>query len=591
MRAKAKGSNLNTRALLHSLWAFSLAELAGAVSQIVDGIVISRCLGDTGIAAFGLTSPCYYLVAVFSGILAMGGQAVVSRAMGAGDRKQVQKAVSTLLVCAAVVSIIMTVLVLAFPRFICVMFGAPRDNVRILNEAQKYILGWGMGIPATVFFSVLTPLAILGGKRKLLSLAVLAQAIVNCSGDILFVGVLRHGLFGAGVATSLDFYTAVLILLTSFYRKEGAIRLKINAFDFKEFLHVVKFGLPKLTKRLCKCVTPMFTNRMILSFGGSVAMAAISIQNNLIDFLMIIGVGIAESLCLVVQVLYSEKDWNGIQRTARTAIRALIIGVTGVSMAVFILAPIITSIYLPVDSPSHAATQTAIRILAGYVVLLSVNECIVCYVAAVREMKLCNVYTVCTQFVALIPAMFFLGKFFGTIGILLAYPAAELLSLSFYLIVALARYRRMKGNSSFEQALLLLPPTEDEIYSLETEICDLDGAIGLSKKTQEFCLSKGIDPKRSHYAALCTEEMVVNILQHGYPKSKNRYCAVRIIIDHSRLTLRYRDDCKYFNICERYKSMKDADIVSNIGIKMVYALSREVKYINILDLNTVILTF
>lgn len=101
----------------------------------------------------------------------------------------------------------------------------------------------------------------------------------------------------------------------------------------------------------------------------------------------------------------------------------------------------------------------------------------------------------------------FLGKFFGTIGILLAYPAAELLSLSFYLIVALARYRRMKGNSSFEQALLLLPPTEDEIYSLETEICDLDGAIGLSKKTQEFCLSKGIDPKRSHYAALCTEEM------------------------------------------------------------------------------------
>jgi len=590
MREKLMDSNLNSRILQHALLAFAVAELAGSVSQLVDGIVISRYLGDSGMVAFGLTSPCYYLVAVFSGILAMGGQAVISKAMGAGDQKQIQKAVSTILVCSVVVSVIMTALVLLFPNFICVMFGAPRDDAELLYEARQYLLGWGVGIPATLLFAVLTPLVILDGNRKCLSLAVVAQAIVNCAGDILFVGVLQKGLFGAGIATSLDFYIAAFILLTSFYRKKSAIHLKISIFDFQTFLGVVKFGFPKLTKRLCECITPMFTNRMILRFGGTIAMAAISIQKNLVDFLMIIGVGIAESLCLVVQVLYSEKDRNGIRRTISAALRMLLIGVVGVSIAVFILAPFITRIYLPVNSQSYAATQMAIRILAGYVFFRSINECIVCYIAAVREMKLCNFFTVCMQMLSLIPVLYFLGRFFRTTGILLAYPISELLSLSVYLIIVRIRYRKRYGKGSLEQALMLIPPVDEDVCLLEMDIYDLDDAIGLSKKTQEFCLTRGIDPKRSHYAALCTEEMVVNIVQHGFSKSENRYCSVRIIVDHTILTLRYRDDCSYFNICERYKTMNNSDVMANIGIKMVYALAKEVKYINVLNLNTVILT-
>ena len=589
MRKKFINSDLNSGILLHATLAFAIASLSGVASQLVDGIVISRYLGETEIAAFGLVSPCYYLMAMFSGILVMGGQALVSKAMGAGEEKQIQKAVSTILICVIILSAIMTALVLLCPDVICNMFGATGDNDEILKAARQYLLGWGVGIPAAVLFAALTPLSILGGNRKILSIAVIVQTIVNCVGDVLLVSVFKKGLLGAGIATTLNFYVAAFILFAGFCRKKSTIRLKITTFDFRVLFDMIKFGLPLMMRRLCKTVFPIFANRLILVFGGTAIMAALTIQKNVNEFLMIYGIGLADSLSIIVQVLYSEKDRNGIKRSVRASARMMFVGSIVISVVVFILAPLLTRIFLPINSPIYDVTKTSIRILAVYTFLRSINESVMSYMAAVREMMLCNIYTVVVQLISPVLAMYIMGRLFGETGILLAYPVGELFALFVYVTIAWIRYRIKYGKGSLKQMLMLMPPAEEEVYSLEMDIFSLEDAIGLSRKTQDFCRMRGIDSRRSYFAALCTEEMVVNIVKHGFPESKNRHCSVRIIVDHDNLTLRYRDDCRYFNICERYKAMNHSDVVKNVGIRIVYASAKEVRYVNVLNTNTIIL--
>ena len=61
------------------------------------------------------------------------------------------------------------------------------------------------------------------------------------------------------------------------------------------------------------------------------------------------------------------------------------------------------------------------------------------------------------------------------------------------------------------------------------------------------------------------------------------------MLDPGEVVLRLRDDCPYFNVRERFDSLADDDVESNLGIRLVYALAKDVNYINIFNTNTLII--
>jgi anti-sigma regulatory factor (Ser/Thr protein kinase) len=105
----------------------------------------------------------------------------------------------------------------------------------------------------------------------------------------------------------------------------------------------------------------------------------------------------------------------------------------------------------------------------------------------------------------------------------------------------------------------------------------------------DFCEKRGIDRRRSYYAALCTEEMASNIVQHGFVPDKHQSLMIRVVISNEDLILCFRDSCKLFNIREKFDSVDQKDVTRNVGIRLVMRMAKDVTYINTLKINTTII--
>ena len=91
------------------------------------------------------------------------------------------------------------------------------------------------------------------------------------------------------------------------------------------------------------------------------------------------------------------------------------------------------------------------------------------------------------------------------------------------------------------------------------------------------------------YASICVEEMVYNIFEHGFNDGKKHSIDIRILIKGEEITLRIRDDCRPFNPKKWYEIYNPEDVTKHIGIRLVAKMAKEIKYVNVMNLNNLII--
>jgi len=70
-----------------------------------------------------------------------------------------------------------------------------------------------------------------------------------------------------------------------------------------------------------------------------------------------------------------------------------------------------------------------------------------------------------------------------------------------------------------------------------------------------------------------------------------KFSELRLVISPESLILRLRDDCRRFDLIERYKLIDPEEPASNIGLRIVFAKADEVNYSSSLDLNNICIRF
>jgi anti-sigma regulatory factor (Ser/Thr protein kinase) len=115
--------------------------------------------------------------------------------------------------------------------------------------------------------------------------------------------------------------------------------------------------------------------------------------------------------------------------------------------------------------------------------------------------------------------------------------------------------------------------------------------IGMSRIAKLFCMENGIDKKKTNALSLCIEELGTNILEHGFADGKPHSIDLRILAKDGEIILRIRDDCRPFNLVERYEMSQadEEDPAKNLGIRMVMRMSTDVQYLSIMGTNNLII--
>lgn len=569
-----------------------LLEISTVGSGFIDGLVVSQFLGTKDLASQGLASPYFAIAGIVGGLLVTGMQTLATKAYGAGDVKQAEGFYSMALTVGGAASLALAFIFFFASGPIGEVFGANGDSADLLPSLELYLKGLAIGTPAIVLFSLLIPIVQMNGGGKVVRISVILGVIANAVLDIL-AGVLGWGMLGMGLATSIATWAEYVILLVYSLSSKSSVRFSHKDADWSKFGTMVAMGLPKAIRKAANIFRPLLLNNLVLIIGGSTAMSAWATRNSMDSIGDVVGSGIAAAVMLLVGVLYGEENRDGIMQVCRLSVKWISLAVGAVALAMFILAPWLADLYATGNTEVAELSTFAIRCVAVNIVLNALIEAYVNFLQATEQMFRTYVITIAIRFVLIVAVSYLMGYLFGIYGVWLSSIVSSLIVIGAVVVIAMVRKRSIKigpddilglrtdFGATPENTLWYNITSDNPKYTTETE------------DIYELCERCGLEKQKAFRVALCLEEMVTNIIDYGFSSDgKPHSIDIRIVAKNDDLILRIRDDCELFNVREKGEAWMEnpEDITKNLGIRLTMASARDLKYVNTLGTNTLLIT-
>ena len=567
-------------------------ELSLSTTAIIDGIIVGRFYGKRGLAAVGLGSPILLVFIIIAGVISTGNSVLCSSLFGKSSQEKAVKVFSLSALWSVFFSVVLTVLCITFAEPIAILFSG-KHGMELVPEVADYIRGFSLGVFFILFRQLMAPMVNMEGGAKYIYLSSFAILTSDFVADYVSSAFLDGGTFGLGAASAVSYVFGFGALLLFYIKEKSALKLKLSScFSLKGSLDILREGFPTALKRFCDLVTPVITNRYILAIASVNAMAALTVQNSATKFAMCLVLSLSTMVLLLTKMFYSESDRQEMELACTKMFRHVLFWSISVSVLFFIFANPLAGFFVKGEPDVVITAAYAIRWFVAGIPALALNQCAAFYMQATGRLKISNSILVADRLVTTVLLVYLLGWLFGEKGIFIAYGASEIvLTVILYVIICI----KNKKIVTSVKDMLFLP----EAYGVPDDNClfalfhTVEEATGISKEVHEFCLKKGIDKHRSYYAALCTEELVINVISHGITSNKQNV-SVRLFIDQENgLTIRLRDNGKPFNIKERENiiASETDNPAKNIGIRIVFGLAKSVSYNAAYGINNTVITF
>ncbi len=569
-----------------------LMEFSDVGAGFIDGLIISRNLGAEAMAAEGIIHPIFSIRGVISGLLAVGMQTRCAKAIGRGDREEFKRFVSATAYVSVIVALIYATIIIVFAEPIAVLLGASGKASELVGPASAYLRALGIGAPACIMTAILSPALQLDTGRKVIRIGAIIEGVSNIILDIVAVKA-GWGIFGVGLATAFASYLNLLYQCTFFLKKDRILHFVKPDVSFGEFMKMLSSGSERAVRRLANTLRPIILNTIIISYGGTMAMSALSVRNNFSNFAELFGAGIAAAVALLTGVYYGEMNEEAIEEVNKQEHRMIAVFPLAMCVLMVLLAKPIASLYIDGEGEVYNMVVFAIRFLAIQVPLQALIESRIKYLQAIHKKHNVNILTLLTRFAFVILSAFLLGRLFGSHGILVCNTVSDALTLiAIYIYYAIKCRKARPSRCDFLNLPSSFHLNPGDVISLDVR--NLSDATLVSEQIMMFCKGHRIDNKIGYYAALSFEELATNIVLHGFPISKGGHSMidVRVVISDGSLVMRIRDNCPQYDITKNIASVAESgDPVHNIGTRIVRRIASDITYLNTFDTNNLIIRF
>lgn len=253
-----------------SLVQFALPLAAGSVFQLLysttDLLFVGNLVGTTAAAAVGASSllvAC--LIGSFTGIAA-GTSVAVAQAIGADKSKEVHSLVHTVIGFAVVAGIILMIAGEVAAPGILRLMETPEE---ILPDAVAYIRIYFISMLPLIFYNIGSGILRACGDSRSPFYILAAGGILNVLVDAVMIAVLKLGVCGAAIATSISQTFSAVAVLWLLVRGNGKVRLRFSAVQIEgAYLRkVLKLGLPVGIQSMTITLSNLIVQYFINSFG------------------------------------------------------------------------------------------------------------------------------------------------------------------------------------------------------------------------------------------------------------------------------------------------------------------------------------
>lgn len=281
--------------------------------NLADSIWVAG-LGPNALAALGFVTPLFMIVMGLGNGLGAGAASLISRCIGAENKKGADNAAIHSIILALAISVVLTAVILIFLPSILLVMGAG-ETLDLAIQYGQVVFG---GLIFIIFSSVASGILRAEGDAKRPMYAMVATAILNIIIDPIFIYYFGWGVSGAAWATVLSSGISCIFMIYWLLLKRDTY-VSFSREDFQASWKVVKnilaVGLPASAESFVMSILGIVLNLVLVITGGAEAVAVYTAGWRVVMMGMIPPIGIGTAAITVSGVAYGSRKYKNLTKT------------------------------------------------------------------------------------------------------------------------------------------------------------------------------------------------------------------------------------------------------------------------------------
>ena len=430
------------------IWNMSLPIIASMLVQalynIVDSWFVSR-VSEQALTAVSLAFPAQNLMIGLATGTAVGVNALMGRALGAGLRERADKVANNGVFLAVVGFVISALLGLTCSDLFFRSQTQVENIIQMGNDYLRIVTIGSLGMFCQIMYERLLQ----GTGRSILSMYTQGLgAIINIILDPIFIFGLKMGVDGAAVATIIGQFCGCALAIYFNHKKNTDITLSLRGFrpNWRLIGEIYAIGLPSVIMIAIGSVMTFLMNKILITYHAAheTAATAFGVYFKLNSFIFMPIFGLNNGVIPIVAYNYGAQNRRRMMATIkRSALYACCIMVFGTVL--FWAIPDTLLRLFDASDVMLAAGVPALRIISLSFCMAGACIALGSSFQALGKSMYSMVTSIVRQLVFLIPIAYVLARYGASVGnsdlVWWCYPLAEIFSLTLTLVFFSRMYK------------------------------------------------------------------------------------------------------------------------------------------------------
>lgn len=392
------------------------------VYPLMDGIFAGQILGEKAMTAVGIATPFTYINTGIATLIGVGSTSLLSRAIGEGNQRTIDKVMGNLCFWVLLLSTIVTILGYLFCGQLLMIFGAKGE---LLNLSTRYLRIIFLG-SIFVNFAQAANMVMRGeGLMKRAMLIMSLGAVINIVLDpVLMIMFREHGVEGAAIATITAQFIQAVFTLWYFKKKSETVKIGLIRKEKEIIGEMFSVGVSAMLMQVLTIIQQSFLYSQAFRYGGETSAAIMAVSLRIQAFSFIPLWGMSQGLQPAIGANFGAKQYNRVKKifnvfTISSIVLAACFWIPAEGFAKQIL-----NLFGLSDETLFLAVPN-FRIMYSIFIVYGVMIMIMTFFQAIGDGKTAGVLVMLRQVILFIPTMIFLPYIFGAQSIWYVIPIVD----------------------------------------------------------------------------------------------------------------------------------------------------------------------
>lgn len=318
MGALADEGDFLRRSIQKMVLSSLLMMLALSLTVTTSFILAAQLFGHNAMAAINLVTPLLYFVCFLSSIIGTGTSYLYSFEIGAFRQEKANKLVGQGAILAVTSSILLAV-ILFFGREVFFSLFDVTDEIGTF--ACEYYSVFFLSAAINPIYFLMYVIVYADGGGKIGVIATFLSLLVTVVAGIIF-GI-KFGISGIALGTLLGYLTSIAVFSKWIFFDLETLKPILNI-SLSEIFRVMKYSLVRASLYLYIGLGNMILNTFFLKTFGEQNFPILSVVISILQFAVFLN-GVAEAAEPLVNIYLGEKNFDGIKKVMKIAIKAALL--------------------------------------------------------------------------------------------------------------------------------------------------------------------------------------------------------------------------------------------------------------------------